>query len=185
MNLTQRQRLLAIIAIAVVALLAGDKLLIGPLIKSWQARSERLTALRKEVEEGRSLQGRAKSIRDRWDTMRKATLSPETSVAENQVLKAFDRWSQESRVGISSLKPQWKRGGTAEYATLDCRVDATGNLNALTRLLYNIENARRVDRDPLAIKIEVLELSTRNDSGDQLTLGLQVSALQLNPPAKR
>jgi hypothetical protein len=184
MNLTQRQRLLAIIAIAVVALLAGDKLLVGPLIKSWQARSERLATLRKEVVEGRSLLGRAKSIRDRWDAMRKATVSSEVSVAQNQLLKAFDRWSQDSRVGISSLKPQWKRG-TGDYATLECRVDATGNLSALTRFLYDIENARRVDRDPLALKIEVLELATRNDSGEQLTLGLQVSALQLNPTIKR
>ena len=184
MNLTSRQRLLAIIAIAVVALLAGDKLLVGPLIKSWQDRAERLAALRKEVAEGRALQSRGQSVRDRWQAMRKATLASEVSVAENQVLKAFDRWSQDSRVGVSSLKPQWKRG-PSDYATLECRVDATGNLNALTRFLYDIENARRVDRDPLALKIEVLELATRNDSGEQLTLGLQVSALQLNPSVKR
>ena len=187
MNLTQRQRLLGFVAIAVVALMAGDRLLVGPLIKTWQARSERIAALRKEIDDGRALQGRAKATRERWDAMRKAALASETSVAENQLLKAFDRWSQDSRVGISSLKPQWKRapGGGGEYATLECRVDATGNLGALTRFLYDIENARRVERDPLALKIEVLELGTRSDNGELLTLGLQVSALQLNPTAKR
>jgi hypothetical protein len=184
MNLTQRQRLLAFVAIAAVALLAGDKLVVGPLITSWKARAERLTTLRKEVAEGRAMQDRAKATRDRWETMRKASLASQRSVAENQVLKALDRWSQESRVGINSLKPQWKRG-TGEYETLDCRVDATGNLSALTRFLYDIENARRVESDPLALKIEVLELTTRDDQGEKLTLGLQLSALQLNLPAKR
>lgn len=185
MNLNQRQRLLAFAAIAAVALLAGDKLVVGPLINSWKARSERLVTLRKEVADGRGLQARAKSIRDRWSTMRAAALPSETSVAEDRLLKAFDRWSQDSRAGISSLKPQWKRGATPDYATLECRVDASGNLSALTRLLYDIENARRVDRDPLALKIDVLELSTRDDRAEQLSLGLQVSGLQLQPPAKR
>jgi len=184
MNLTQRQRLLAIAAAAAVVLLAGDSLVVGPLIKSWKARAERLIALRKDVEDGRSTQSRGKANRERWDAMRKATLASEVSVAENQLLKAFDRWSQESRVGISSLKPQWKRG-TGDYVTLECRVDATGNLGALTRFLYDIESARRAERDPLALKIEVLELATRDDRGELLTLGLQVSGLQLNLPAKR
>lgn len=185
MNLSSRQRLLAIVAGSAIALLAGDKLVVGPLLKSWKDRSERLATLRQEVEEGRALQLRAASIRERWQTMRKATLASENSVAENQMLKAFDRWAQTSRAGISSLKPQWKRGTSPDYATLECRVDASGSLESLTRLLYELENARRVEREPLALKIEVMELSTRDDNGAQIQLGLQVSGLQLNPPPKR
>lgn len=185
MNLSQRQRLLALVAGVAIALLAGDKLVLGPLIKSWKERSERLATLRKEVEEGRALQGRADAIRERWEAMRKATLASENSVAENQMLKAFDRWSQNSRATISSLRPQWKRGSTPDHATLECRVDASGNLGELTRLLYDLENARRVDREPLALKIEVMELSTRDENGARLQLALQVSGLQLNLPSTR
>lgn len=190
MNLSQRQKLLATVAIAAVALLAGDKLILGPVLRAWQSRSERLTTLRREVEEGRALLARGPSangrpgLRERWDKIRKAALSSEVSVAENQMLKALDRWSQESRVGVNSLKPQWKHG-QGDYATMECRVDATGNLSSLARFLYAIENARRSDRDPLAIKIDVLELTARDDQGDRMTLGMQLSALQLNPPAKR
>ena len=54
-----------------------------------------------------------------------------------------------------------------------------GNLAAITRFLYDIE------KDPLALKIDSVELSARDDGGDQLALGLQVSGLLLSPPAKR
>jgi hypothetical protein len=112
-------------------------------------------------------------IRERWEEMRRGVLSGEPSVAENQVLKAFDRWSQASRVSINSIKPQWKRT-SEDYATLECRVDASGNLAALARFLFDLE------QDPLALKVEAADLTARDEAGEQLALGLQVSALFLN-----
>ncbi len=58
-------------------------------------------------------------------------------------------------------------------------MDAFGNLGALTRFLYNVE------ADPLALRLDVVELTARDDRGEQLTLGLQVSGLILNPAASR
>jgi len=39
------------------------------------------------------------------------------------VLRAFDRWSQDSRISISSIKPQWKQAAD-DYMTYECRADA-------------------------------------------------------------
>lgn len=176
MNLTRRQQFLGILAGVAVALLAADRLVITPLLKTWKARTERLVTLKKSVTQGRLLLEREAAIRQRWDTMRTNTLASEVSVAEGQILKGFERWSQESRVSITSVRPQWKRSA-ADYTTLECRVDAAGSLPALTRFLYELE------RDPLALKVEALELTSRDDSGGQLTLGLQVSGLLLSPPS--
>jgi len=107
--------------------------------------------------------------------MRTNALSGEVSVAENQMLRAFDRWSQDSRIGINGIKPQWKRSSD-DYATLECRVDASGGLPEITRFLYEIE------RDTLGLKLEIVEVTARDDRGQQLALALQVSGLQLNPP---
>lgn len=60
--------------------------------------------------------------------------------------------------------------------TYECRADAAGNLSALTRFLYQAE------ADPLAIKVDVVELTARDTDGEQLTLGLQVSGLLLKTP---
>jgi hypothetical protein len=91
------------------------------------------------------------------------------------LLSAFDRWSQASRISVTSVRPQWKRSGE-DFATLECRVDASGNLGALTRFLYDLEH------DPLGIKVDIVELTSRDPRGAQLALGLQVSALMFTFP---
>lgn len=173
-QMTSRQQRLAIAALLGVALLAGDRLLLTPLTNSWKARAERIAQLKRSVTQGTFLIEREERIRARWNEMRTNTLDQQISVAESQVLKAFDRWSRDSGVSISSLRPQWKRGAEG-YVTLECRADASGSLSTLTRFLYLAET------DPLALKLDVVELTARDTDGQQLTLGLQVSGLVLNP----
>ena len=173
MNVNNRQQLLTIAAIVAVALWAGDKLILKPLTRSWNERAARIVVLRKSVSQGAQLVEREQSIRSRWESMRTNALPSEVSVAENQVLKAFDRWSQDSRISVTSIKPQAKRDAD-DYLTLECRVDGFGNLSAITRFLYNVE------KDPLALRVESVEISSRDNDGQQLTLGLQVSGLILS-----
>ena len=109
--------------------------------------------------------------------MRTNTLPADTSLAEQQVLKAFDNWAQESRVSITGITPQWNTDAT-NYMTVDWRVEASGDLGTLTRFLYDIE------QDPMALKLESVALNTRDDVGQQLTLGLQISGLALKPDTK-
>jgi hypothetical protein len=174
MKIKDRQQLLALVAIAAVALLAGDKLVLSPLHASWKNRSARIGELRKSIDQGRVLLDREQTIRRRWDTMATNTLPNDVSAAENTVLKAFDRWSQESRISVTSLRPQWKRG-EGEYLTLECRADAFGSIQALARFLHEVE------KDPLAFKVESVEIAARDNDGQQLALGLQVSGLLLHP----
>jgi len=175
MNINNRQQLLTVVAIAVVAIWAGDKLVFSPLTKMWKERSTRIAELRKSVSQGSLFLARERSIRSRWDSMETNTLPSQASVAENQLLKAFERWSQDSRTSITSIKPQWKRNAD-DYMTLECRADAFGSVQALTRFLYEME------KDPLALKVEAVEITARDNEGQQLSLALQVSGLLLNPP---
>ena len=175
MNLSNRQQLLGIIAIVAVALLVGDRLIFGPLTKAWAERRDQIASLKKSVDQGSRLLDREKAIRERWDHMRTNTLASEKPVAQSQVLNAFDRWSRDSRITVTAVTPHWTSASSDDYATLECRVDASGSLGALTRFLYEIE------KDPLALKLDLVEMTTRDDHGRELTLGLQVSGLELNP----
>jgi hypothetical protein len=177
MAIKNRQQWLVILAAAGAALLFGDKLVITPLTASWQARSRQIAELTKQVNQGSLLVSRDSVIRTRWDQMRNGTLPEEVSAAENEVLQAFERWSQESRISISSIKPQWKRAGD-DFMTLECRADAFGSIQAVTRFLYEVE------RDPLALRVEAVEITARDNDGQQLTVGLQVSGLQLGVVAE-
>lgn len=175
MNLKNRQQILGTVAIIVVALYAGDKFIRAPLMATWSERSTRIAERKKSVNEGSMLLLREQIIRNSWDHMRTNMLPNNASEAENEVLRAFERWSQDSRISITSIKPQWKRAAE-DYVTLECRADAYGNIQALTRFLYSVE------QDPLALKVESLEIASRDNDGQQLSLALLVSGVVLGAP---
>jgi Tfp pilus assembly protein PilO len=172
MKIENRQKFLLIVTIAVVALWLGDLLLFEPLGKWWSTRSHNIAQLQKDVKHGKSLLLNEAGIRSNWDEMRTNTLPAKTSLAEQQLLRAFDSWSQESGATITGITPQWKND-TTNYLTLNCRVEATGDLGTLSRFVYDIE------KGPPGLKLDSVEFSTHDNFGQQLTLGLQVSGLAL------
>jgi hypothetical protein len=177
MKIETRQQFLVVLTIAVGALFVGERLVYEPLANWWSARSQKITELRKQVTDGRLLLQRERGLRSRWDQMRTNTLSADTSLAEQQVLKAFDNWSLDSRVTITGITPQWNDDAT-NYVTVDWRVEAAGDLNALSRFLYDIEQG------PMALRLESVNVSARDDTGQQFTLGLQINGLALRSEAK-
>jgi Tfp pilus assembly protein PilO len=177
MNLNRRQQILAVLAIALVALYVADKLVFTPLTNNWKARSGRIAKLKEQVRDGSETLKRETALRAQWDRMRTNTLAGAKPEAESQMLKAFERWSQAGGVSVSSIRPQWKEA-EEDYKTLECRADVGGSLPAITHFLYQVEH------DPLGVKVDSLELTTRNTEGSQLALVIQVSGLLLNPAKK-
>jgi len=173
MKIENRQQFLIVLVAIAAALLVGNSLIYEPLSKWWSARSQQIVQLRKQVKDGNLLKRREAGIRDQWENMRTNTLPNNSSLAEQQVLKAFDTWSRGSGATITGIMPQWKND-VDDYQTLNCRVEASGNLGTLSQFLYDIE------KDPMALKLESVELSAHDTAGQQLTLGLQISGLVLN-----
>ena len=178
MQTNSRQQILMILAITAVALLAADRLVRAPLSASWKERSAQITALRTQVAEGKNWLQREPTLRSRWERMRTNALPNNPPLAEQQVLKAFDGWCHDSGIKRDSFNPQWKHDAD-NYITLECRVEASGNLSAVSKFLYDIE------KDPMALRLENVELSTKDNEGQVLALGLQLSALVLTPQEKR
>jgi hypothetical protein len=172
-QIKNRQQLLLVAAGIGFGLLLADSLVLGPLATAWKKRSTRIVELRRQVDEGDKLLRRADALRSRWSAMQTNALPRgNQSLAEQQVLGAFDKWSQDARISVNSLSPQWKRDHP-EYETLQCRMDAAGSAGALARFLYNVERA------PLALKIESVEITARDKEGQNLSLSLQISGLVL------
>ncbi len=174
MQIKNRQQLLIVGAIAVVVLFVGDRLLLTPLLNAWNARGKRIAELRQKISAAKALEQRGERIRSRWDEWSHNTLPNNPSAAEQKVFQAMDAWAQNSGVTISAITPQWKHDSD-DYMTFECRVDAAGDLGRLSRFLYSVE------REPMALKLELVELSSRDKDGQQLSLGLQLSGLVLTP----
>jgi Tfp pilus assembly protein PilO len=175
MKIENRQRLLVIVTLSALGLFVADRLVFGPLTTSWKARSERIADLRKQVTDGSLLLQRENSLRARWSQMSTNTLPTNPSLAEQQLLKAVDAWAQESHVSVTGITPQWKGDEDDHYQTLDCQVDTTGDLAALSRFLYDME------KNPMALKLESVELTSRDNTGQELTMNVRVSGLVLAP----
>ncbi|MGA2863356.1 MAG: hypothetical protein ABSF95_02600 [Verrucomicrobiota bacterium] len=177
MKINSRQQLLIIVALSAVALFAGDKVLFTPLVKAWGARETRIGELRKQVAQGKALLQREQGIRNYWGQISQRSLTNNASAAEQQVFQAVNQWALDSGVSIAGINPQWKHD-SEDYSTYECHIDATGDLGRLTRFLYGAE------REPLALKLQSVELGVRDKEGRQLSLGLQLSALMFTPPSR-
>jgi hypothetical protein len=173
-QIKNRQQVLIFVALGALLFFVGDQLIFEPLLNGWHARSKRIAELQKNIHEGEIMLKRENIIRDHWTQMRTNTLSANPSIAQGEVLKAFEQWSKDSGVKIGSIKPQWKRSD--EFTTLECRANASGDMRALSKFLYDAE------KDHLAVKVDSVEISSRDNNGQQLSLVLQVSGLVLNQP---
>jgi hypothetical protein len=173
----KRQQILLIVIVALVGLWAAYQLVFTRVAALWRARAAQIVQLRTQVAQGRSMLQREDFVRGRWEFLRRNALPSNTSTAEQKFFQAVDKWAGDSRVNVSAITPQWKRDSD-DYMTYQARVETSGNLAALSRFLFELE------KDPLALKLEAIELGARDKEGKVISMALQASALMLNPPAK-
>ena len=178
MKIESRQQLLIMLTAIAFALLVGDDLIYEPLSKLWSARAAEIKNLREQVKEGNGLIRRESAIRDRWKNYRENALPANTSQAAQQVINALDNWSRASGAEVTSIMPQWKNDST-NYMTYNCHVQASGTLSTLSQFIYQIE------KGPMALKLDSLQLDSRDDAGQQLSLDLQISGLSLLLPTTK
>ena len=171
MPIKNRQQLLIIVTVAAVALFAADKIILTPLTNLWSARSKEISKLETDNRNAKALAKQEQRLRARWDEMRRNTLPQDESLAGQQLLRAVDKAARDNGLKITSINPQ--RHDADEYATLQCRVEGTGNINNVAQFLYAME------KDPMALRFENIEVSSHDNEGQVLSLGLQVSGLIL------
>lgn len=157
-----------------IVLLVLNSLVIDPLIKTWETHTAEIKKLKLDLARGRGLIQNGPRLERRWKDMKDGALPKDPAQAEHDLITAFDGWGRATAIELGSIKPQWKRG-TDRYSTLECRVDATGSISSLARFLYELE------KSPLALRVDSVELTARDEGGNRLTLGLIVSGLRMTP----
>jgi Tfp pilus assembly protein PilO len=173
-KIKNRQEFLVVLTIAAFALLVTVNFILEPLGGWWSSRQTQIKDFRTKVQEGGRLIQREAGIRSRWKEMRDNSLPANTSQAEQKLLTAVDGWSRSSGAEVTSLMPQWKNEST-NYLTLTCRVETSGNLGTLSQFLYGLE------RGPMALRLDSLELTARDKEGQQMTLSTEINGLALIP----
>ena len=176
MTPAKRQRLLVILACSALAILLLDWIVVEPLITHWKLRSAEITVLEKQLTDGTALLARGNTLSSRWTQMQNAGLPKDTAQAEQALISSFDRWGKSAGIELGSIKPQWRKGGTANrYSLLECKIDATGTMSTIARFIYEVEHST------IAVRVENVEISTRDESGTKLALNLTVTGLRMTP----
>jgi Tfp pilus assembly protein PilO len=178
MKIETRKDFLVVLTIAVAVLALGVNFVLIPLGGWWSARSAQIRELRVRVADGNQLIKRESVVRSRWSDMRANALPANTSLAEQKLFKLVDDWAHRSGAEVTSLMPQWKNDST-NYMTLTCRVETAGDLGALSKFLYDVE------RGPVALRLDSLEISARDKEGQQMTMSAEINGLALSSPDKK
>ena len=178
MKIQNRQQFLVALTIAAAGLFVAVNFIITPLAGLWSARSAQIRELRVRVADGNQLIKRESVVRNRWADMRANALPANMSLAEQKLFKLVDDWAHRSGAEVTSLMPQWKNDST-NYMTLSCRVETSGDLGALSKFLYDVE------RGPMAVRLDSVELTERDKDGQQLTMSAEINGLVLNQPDKK
>jgi len=172
METKSREKLLLIAVGACAVLWLLNLLVVSPLTNAWHSRSDEIVKLKKEIADGAILVRREAAVRDRWDNMRANALASNPTVAERQMFTAFDHWGSSGGGAEGSFRPQVTEGDT-NFSTVECRSDVSGSLDKVRDFL------RAMSKDPLANKVDSFEVTSRDDNGRQLVLGLSLSGLVL------
>ena len=230
------------VALLAVVILAGDRLVWGPLAENWEARKTKIGELKKKVTDGKKLlplavtsiteSGGTATItttephpfktgdtvylsgaepkayntlhanitststnsfifsiggnpgnatgtilvrrgdKEEWRTYWEANLNSTNSIAQAQVLRAIENWTDDSEISVQLDKGEW-RNHEDRYQTYDVRLVAEGTMQEAVEFIHAIES------DKLPLKIEQLELVSREKTGKLISVSVHFTGLQL------
>jgi hypothetical protein len=172
-QIKNRQQFLTILTLTAVGLLAIDRIISPPLTKLWNDRSREIATLKTQVHDGELMKHRKDYLRTRWAEIQASSLPNDMTAAEQQFYNGLNRWLSFSYANLAGVAPTWKPVNDPTYKTLECRVDVAGSIDQVARFLYSLET------DPMALKVQSIEMTAKDANGTTINMGVQVSALVL------
>jgi hypothetical protein len=177
MVLSKRERIIAVVAFAAVAVLVLDHYALSPLLDASARLDEERTAAEAELGKSTTLFHRQDVMAHKWKDMVTGGLKSDPAEAEGQVLHALQGWADQARLSLASVKPERSMQGE-ELREITVQTSGTGSMDAVSRFLYLI------DESQLPLRIKDLQLGARREGTDDLSLQVRVSTLYLAQPAK-
>ncbi|MEX1016442.1 MAG: GspMb/PilO family protein [Phycisphaeraceae bacterium] len=177
MQMSRREKLIALVTLALIVLFLGDRLVVAPALayRTQLAAEAQLQAEQRAVNE-RLYDGLA-SLETRWRDLRAAGLTDGAADAEARLLQAVRGWASEAGLSVTSLVPD-RIEPADRLPRVHVRVVGTGDMRQVVTLLSRLEAA------DLPVRIEEMQLSARREGADELTLNLRLTTLYVtDPPA--
>jgi len=174
MVFTKREKAIIAATIAALCLLVLDLYVLTPLLEKRAAAKESQARLVAELEQASSILERSRLLRPKWQRMLADGMQRDPAEAEAQLLRCLRDWADQAGVELSSLRPE-RSVEPSELPEVVVHSAGTGSMEAVSRLLWRVETAG------IPVKIKMLQLGSRKDGTDDLSLHLKLSTLCLPP----
>jgi hypothetical protein len=176
MVFTKREKTIIAATIAALCVLVLDVYVLTPVLKERAAaeadRAQRLA----ELENAASLLERRRLLGPKWRGMLAGGMKRDPGASESQLMRFLRDWSADVGVNLSSLRPE-RSAEKSKLPEIMVHAAGTGSMDAVSRLLWRVETAR------IPVKVRMLQLGSRKDGTDDLSLQLKVSTLYSPPGA--
>lgn len=177
--LSKREKWIAIAACAVIALLIGDWYIFTPLL----AARDQITVERdnkaRELTEAATLLTESRHAKAKWEEMVKGGLGTNPSDAESRLLNTLRAWSQETGLSLSSIRPE-RTVKSNDLAQIGFEATGNGSMRSIAEFMFRVESAG------LPLRVHEMQVSSRTEGADDLTLRVRLSTIcrDPEPPAK-
>lgn len=175
--LSKREKIIALAALLVLGGLVLDRAILTPLLNRLDQWEMEKQALQLELSEAQNLLKRRNAMERKWRGMAGEGLTA-GSESESKVLHALDRWSQDTGLTLTSVKPLRRTQVRDQLHEMTFTIAGSGSMHAAAEFIWQVERAQ------LPLRIRDLQLGSANESGTEMSLQLNISALTLVTPTK-
>ena len=183
MVMSKRERYIGIATIAVVGILALDRLVVTPLIDRKSDLDSKLSSARDDMDAATRLMSTSRRLARDWRDMTGSTpgtggpkLKVTESDAESQILNSIGEWAQSSGFNVQTTKRE-RTEKEKEFVKLTYRVTATATMRQVGEFLWRMQTAT------VPVRITDISMNSRKDGADDLQVQLGIATIYRPPPA--
>ncbi len=169
MVLSKRERILALATLLVMGALVANSLILDPLFTKRRQAADERTDLEAQLAEAQNTFERRRLLERKWKTVLSEGMRSDTD-AESRVTKALNEWSRQTRLTLTSIKPE-RTTGDKGMSEITFVVAGRGSLESVASFLHQVETAE------LPVKVTTMQLGSTSESGDSMSLQLRLSTV--------
>jgi len=170
--LSKREKSIAIITFAALAILGLDQLIVDPLLARKANVESLISAKQDEMDAANRLFTVSRRANQKWAQMQTGGLRREAADAENLLYTSVRDWAADSGLTVSSQKAE-RTEKEKDLTRVTLRATGTGSMQQIGRFLWHIQNAS------VPVRINELVLNSRKEGTDDLAIQIAISTIYL------
>ncbi len=170
MALSKREKTIGLVAGLVLGALALDSFVVRPFFDSMDQLEQEQEMLRGRLADAKQTIAASDMARRRWGEFRAGSLETDASSTENNLLNALRGWSQDSRLTLTSIRPD-RTTGNHGLQEKNFQASVQGPMSAVSAFLYRVETSH------LPVRIREMQITSRSEGTDDLAVQIRLSTI--------